>query len=93
MENTNKGNDVRKMIEEVEKLHNNTPDGIITDADTILVDLIEKCDYKFTGFAQDIFNIWKQSTDKEAIEQMFYEFTDTEFSDYLEDCINNISRK
>lgn len=93
MENINKENDVRKIIEEVEYLNNNTPDGIITDADTILVDLIENCDYNFTGFAQDIFNIWKKSKDKEAVEQMFYEFTGTEFNDYLEDCISNISRK
>lgn len=81
-----------EMIQEVEKLHNNTPDGVIHDADTILVDLIEQCDYEFTGLAQDIFNIWKNSTDKKAVEQMFYEFTDMEFDRYLMKCQEEITR-
>lgn len=81
-----------KMIKEVEELNNNTPNGIIHDADTILVDLIENCDYKFSGFAQDIFNIWKNSTDKNAVEQMFYEFTDMDFVDYLKKCKEEITR-
>ena len=81
-----------EMIEEVETLHNSTPDGVIHDADTILVDLIEQCDHEFTGFAQDIFNIWKNSTDKKAVEQMFYEFTDMEFDRYLMKCQKEITR-
>ena len=83
---------ISKMVEQVEELNNNTPDGIIIDADTILVDLIEKCNYEFNGFAQDIFNIWKNSNDKPAVAQMFYEFTDVEFEDYLEMCLEQISR-
>ena len=83
---------ISKMVEQVEELNNNTPDGIIIDADTILVDLIEKCNYEFNGFAQDIFNIWKNSNYKPAVAQMFYEFTDVEFEDYLEMCLEQISR-
>ena len=81
-----------QIIKEVEELNNNTPNGEIVDADTILVDLIENCDYEFSGFAQDIFNIWKESTDKQAVEQMFYEFTDMEFTDYLKKCKEKITR-
>lgn len=80
------------MIKEIEQLNDSTPDGMICDADTILVDLIEECDYQFSGFAQDIFNIWKNSTDKKAVEQMFYEFTDMEFVDYLKKCKEEITR-
>lgn len=74
------------LIEEVEKLNANTPNGVIVDSDTILVDLIENCDHEFSGISQDIFNIWKQSSDKKSVEQMFYEFTDMEFVEYLEKC-------
>lgn len=81
-----------EKIIEVEKLNNNVPDGYIVDADTILVDLIQNNDYEFSGFAQDIFNIWKTSTDKKAVEQMFYEFTDCEFEEYLKKCEEEITK-
>ena len=81
-----------EMIKNVEKLNNNTPNGQIVDADTILVDLIQECDYELSGIAQDIFDIWKHSTDKKAVKQMFFEFTGIEFDDYLMKCIKEISR-
>lgn len=81
------------LIEEVEELNNNTPNGIIVDADIILADVLEESDFEFYGFSQDIFNIWKNSSDKKAVEKMFYEFTDMEFETYLEECIKKISRK
>lgn len=88
MENGN----LLEMIKKVEELNNNTPNGRIVDADTILADIVANCDFEFTGFAQDIFHIWKQSKDKKAVEQMFYEFTDMEFEDYLRKCADEISR-
>ena len=83
---------IEEMIKNVEKLSNNTPDGQIIDADTLLVDLIQNCDYEFSGIAQDIFGIWKQSADKRAVEQMFFEFTGVEFDTYLTKCMKEISR-
>lgn len=85
-------NEIENMIKEVESLNANTPEGCIVDSDTILVDLIENSDFEFNGFSQDIFNIWKESKDKSAVEQMFYEFTGVEFVEYLEKCKSEISR-
>lgn len=83
---------MEKLLKEVEKLNANTPDGVVVDADTILVDVIQKNDFEITGIAQDIFNIWRNSSDRKAIEQMFFEFTDMEFKDYLKKCEREITR-
>lgn len=77
----------------VEYLHNNTPEGIICDADTILVDHLETNDFEFIGIAQDIFNIWKKTKDKKAVEEMFFEFVGIEFKEYLKECLEKITRK
>ena len=45
--------------------------------------LISQSDHGFSGFAQNIFNIWKDSSDKKAVEDMFFEFTDIEFKKFL----------
>lgn len=83
---------IEKMLNRVEELNNNTPNGLIVDADTILVDLVQSEDLEFSGFAQDIFNIYRNSKDKEAVKQMFYEFTGTDFYTYLEKCEAEITR-
>lgn len=77
------------LLSQVEKLHNNTPDGVIIDADTILADLVQNND---EWFAQDIFNIWETSKDKQSVEQMFFEFTGVEFDEYLRRCMDEITR-
>lgn len=76
------------LLSQVEKLHN----GVIIDADTILADLIDARKYRFPGLAQDIFNIWKASQDKQAVEQMFFELTLVEFDEYLRRCMDEITR-
>ena len=83
---------MEKLLKEVEKLNANTPDGVVVDADTILVDMVQENDFEITGIAQDIFNIWRNSSDKKAVEQMFFEFTDMEFKDFLEKCKKEITR-
>lgn len=83
---------IEELVKEVEEINNNTPCGMIHDADTILIDLIDKSDHEFI-FAQDIFNIWRNSTDKKAVEQMFYEFTSVDFIDYLMKCKEEFTKK
>lgn len=80
------------LINEVRTRNSHTPNGKIVDSDTILVDLIENCDYHFSGISEDIFRIWSESTNKTAVEKMFYEFTDMEFIEYLEKCKKEITR-
>lgn len=88
----NRNIEILTLINEVEKLNNNTPEGRIVDGDTILVDLIESSDFELSGMCQDIFNIWINSTDKEAVEQIFFEFTGVEFIEFLKKCKEEISR-
>ncbi|MDU3180443.1 MAG: hypothetical protein E6686_03455 [Lachnospiraceae bacterium] len=79
----------KKLIEKANELEEiqNTMTGIFKDADTVLVDILNNQDYEFSGFAQDIFNIWKSSSDKGAVEQIFFEFTGKEFTEYLQKAI------
>ena len=81
-----------EMIKEVETLCRNTPDGVIHDADTILADLIEEVENEVSGTAQEIFDIWKNSSDKDSVSQMFYAFTGMEFDRYLQKCVDETTR-
>ena len=82
----------REMIRQVELLNGSTPNGMIIDPDTILADLLLNVDNEVSGFSQDIFNIYKRSKDKDAVKQIFFEFTGTEFDDYLDKCMKEITR-
>lgn len=83
---------ILKTIKEVEDLNYDTPEGIIQDSDTILVDLLDKADFEISGISQDIFNIYKKSKDKEAVKEMFFEFVGVEFEEYLVKCLEEITR-
>ena len=82
----------REMIRQVELLNGSTSIGMIIDSDTILADLLLNVDNEVSGFSQDIFNIYKRSKDKDAVKQIFFEFTGTEFDDYLDKCMKEITR-
>lgn len=58
-----------RAIQHVKELDENTPEGCIIDSDTILADLLEQCNYQETGLAHEIFDIYKNSTDKEAVKK------------------------
>ena len=78
--------ETEQAIQTVEDMAGHLPNGLIRDADTVLVDIIKAVDFEFDGFAQDIFNIWRKSSDRKSVEQMFFEVTDWEFMDYLKKC-------
>lgn len=80
------------LIGETELLYKGAPDGGITDADTILADKLENADHKATGIALEVFRIWKDSSDKGAVEALFYNLTDVEFLDFLDECIEKTTR-
>lgn len=78
--------ETEQAIQTVEYMAEHLPNGLIRDADTVLVDILKEANFEFSGFAQDIFNIWRKSSDRKSVEQMFFEITDCEFMDYLKKC-------
>ena len=56
------------------------------------MDVVEKADCSETGIAEEVFGIWKNSTDKESVEKLFYSICGVTFKDYLEYCVNNTYR-
>ena len=82
-----------ELIEKIEKFNDSTngKNGYIRDSDTILKDLVDECDFEFSGISQDIFCIYKRSHDKAAVRQMFFEFTGVDFEEYLEKCVKESS--
>lgn len=68
-------------------LHNNMC-GTICDGDTILKDIMDEADFEVSGIFEDIYNLFKKTTDPESMAQLFFEFTDIDFEDYLQRCIN-----
>lgn len=80
------------LLQEVERLNNNTPNGVIIDTDTILADIIKEADFEVTGLAQEIFNTWRRSSDKKSVEEVFYSLTGIEFANYLLKCQKELSR-
>lgn len=41
--------------------------------DTILKDIMDEQDFEISGMAQDIFNIYHKSSDKQAVKEMFFD--------------------
>ena len=77
-------NDLKKMIKTLQAT---------VDADTILKDIMDEQDFEISGMAQDIFNIYHKSSDKQAVKEMFFEFTGMEFDQYLMKCSREITRR
>lgn len=75
-----------QLMNKVEKINKKLEEraGCIMDADTVLLDIIQDRDFEISGIATNVFDIWKQSSDKKSVEKMFYELTRKEFDEYLE---------
>lgn len=86
-------NQILNNIDQVEELYSNTPYGRIIDSDTILADLMDRADFKVTDESLKLFDIFKNTNDKQAFLEMFYFFTDTPFEEYLWLCIEKTTRK
>ena len=81
-----------ELIKKVTELNNNTPNGLITDADTILADVLSTSDKEVSGLFDEIVSIYNQTYDKESFQELFYALTGKMFDEYLTLCIHNISR-
>lgn len=84
---------IRDKIKIIRSLCDNTPDGVVIDADTILADIADANDMHENGISTDIFNIWEKSNDKKSVEMMFFEFTGVKFTEFLDSCIEKTTRK
>ena len=72
---------------------NNTPDGPVVDGDTILCDIMQNVAFDETGLADEIFDIWLNSSDRQSVESLFQIFADMSFEDYVLSCIAKTTRK
>ena len=88
---------MEQLLKYVEELNTNTPDGQIVDADTILKDIMDEQDFEISGMAQDIFNIYHQSSDKRSeqfqINSVYNQSQIRAFDQYLMKCSREITRK
>ena len=84
---------LEERIKKANKLIDNMPDGGIVDADTLLCDVIQNADFEVTGLAQDIFNIWLNSSDRASVEALFYDLTDMQLDEFVDLCLKNMTRR
>ena len=78
---------IELIIKNIEFMNKASVGVLGIDSDTILADILDNCDYQVSGLSQEIFDIWKSSKDKDAIEKIFLAITDVSFEDYLNKCI------
>lgn len=86
---------IDERIEKVRALHNEVNANVFGvafhDADTILVDLQEEgLDIDATGVANEIFDIYKKTSDKKAFLDLFESLVGTSFTSYLRKCETGI---
>lgn len=90
--NCNNNSDSEAAVEKAKELTINTPNGVIRDADTILEDHLDNRETEISGIAEEVFDIYKNTTDKESVKAMFEALVGTSFDDYVKDCIKNTTK-
>lgn len=81
------------LINQVEDLSNQDA-CILEDADTVLSDHVQgNISFLDHGFAQKIFDLYKDPTQRETVEKMFKIFTGDEINNYLEECVSTMYRE
>lgn len=86
---------IEERIKKVKELHNEVNATVFGtafhDADTILVDLQEEgLDIDATGVANEIFDIYKKTSDKKAFLDLFESLVGTSSTSYLRKCETGI---
>ena len=84
---------LESLVRIAREFTNNTPDGPVVDADTILCDIMQDVAFDETGLADEIFNIWLGSSDRLSVEKLFETFTDMSFENYVLSCIARTTRR
>ena len=91
-ENHNENVQIKNMIAQVRKLVREIPDICIDelhDPDTILADVVDVASCCETGISEEVFAIWEKSSDKKAVEELFYSLCGVTFKDYLKRCVKD----
>lgn len=86
---TKNGKNLYARTKEVLRLLENTPNGRVVDADTILKDMLDESDFEVSGLARELIQIWQNASDRSSVEQLFCLFTGCAFEDYLDQCIRD----
>ena len=69
-------------------LYDQTPkDTIITDADTVLADLIEQIDPQTTGCGKELLEAYLRTDSKDSFMNCFELITGVSFEEYVDRCI------
>ncbi len=82
-----------KKVAEAILLYHRTPIGLITDADTILRNILENNDESDIGLGEELLRIWLNSEDKESIEAMFLSMTGVEFEVFVDRCLQETTKQ
>lgn len=83
--------DSMELVKEIINLSKKQPDNwMISDADTILTDLVdtmkEDVDLKVEGISNKLFNLYLRAENKDVFLELFYLTTKVDFADYLDQC-------